>query len=88
VALVQAQQAEVALVDIGLPGIDGLEVARRIRALRGPAAVVLVALTGYGDARTREAATAAGFDAYLQKPFDLGSFEQAVLEAWAAVRTP
>ncbi|WP_028996610.1 hybrid sensor histidine kinase/response regulator [Azohydromonas australica] len=88
VALVQAQQAEVALVDIGLPGIDGLEVARRIRALRGPVAVVLVALTGYGDARTREAAAAAGFDAYLQKPFDLGSFEQAVLEAWAAVKTP
>ncbi len=88
VALVQRQQAQVALVDIGLPGIDGLEVARRIRALRGPPAVVLIALTGYGDTRTREAAAAAGFDAFLQKPFDLHGFEQAVLEAWAALKTP
>jgi CheY-like chemotaxis protein/two-component sensor histidine kinase len=86
VALVQGQQTEVALVDIGLPGIDGLEVARRLRALRSPAALVLVALTGYGDARTREAAAAAGFDAFLQKPFDLQGFEQAVLEAWSARR--
>ncbi|NML16603.1 hybrid sensor histidine kinase/response regulator [Azohydromonas caseinilytica] len=83
VALVQGQQTEVALLDIGLPGIDGLEVARRIRALRSPAAVVLIALTGYGDTRTREAAAAAGFDAFLQKPFDLRSFEEAVLDAWS-----
>ncbi|WP_198320932.1 hybrid sensor histidine kinase/response regulator [Azohydromonas aeria] len=84
VALVQGQQTEVALVDIGLPGIDGLEVARRIRALRASPAPVLIALTGYGDARTREAAAAAGFDGFLRKPFELRSFEQAVLEAWAA----
>jgi signal transduction histidine kinase/ActR/RegA family two-component response regulator len=82
-ALVQAQRSEVALVDIGLPGMDGLAVARRLRAQRGAGALVLIALTGYGDARTREAAARAGFDAFLQKPFELRSFEAAVRQAWS-----
>ena len=56
-----------ALVDIGLPGIDGYELARRARKL--DPRLVLVAVTGYGQPQDRERAAAAGFDAHLVKPF-------------------
>jgi CheY-like chemotaxis protein len=62
---------EVALVDIGLPGIDGYEVARRVRAALG-ATISLVALTGYGQVEDRHRAAEAGFDRHLTKPVDLG----------------
>jgi PAS domain S-box-containing protein len=59
---------DAALIDIGLPGIDGYEVARRIRAdLPGAR---LVAVTGYGQPEDRERALAAGFDEHLVKPLD------------------
>jgi signal transduction histidine kinase/CheY-like chemotaxis protein len=61
---------DVVIVDIGLPGMDGYEVARRIRAARG-ARVLLVALTGYGQPDDRRAAFAAGFDVHLTKPVEL-----------------
>jgi PAS domain S-box-containing protein len=61
---------DVTLVDIGLPGLDGYEVARRIR--RDPAGrhLYLVALTGYGLPEDRERAVAAGYDVHLVKPID------------------
>ena len=58
---------DVVLVDIGLPDLDGYEVATRLRTLLG-GSVRLVALTGYGDDETRRRAIAAGFDEYLVKP--------------------
>jgi CheY-like chemotaxis protein len=58
---------DVALIDIGLPEMDGYEVARRIRARVGTL-VRLVALTGYSDAETRRRVTEAGFQAHLVKP--------------------
>ena len=58
---------DVALIDIGLPEIDGYEVARRIR-LRLGRLVRLVALTDYSDAEARHAIARAGFDAHLVKP--------------------
>jgi two-component system CheB/CheR fusion protein len=61
---------DVALVDIGLPGMDGYEVARRVRAERDGSAIRLVALTGYGRSVDREAVFAAGFDEHLVKPID------------------
>lgn len=61
---------EVALVDIGLPGIDGYEVARRVRAALGTS-VFLVALTGYGQVEDRHRAAEAGFDLHLTKPLGL-----------------
>jgi two-component system CheB/CheR fusion protein len=61
---------DVALIDIGLPGIDGYELARRARSSCGRRCPRLVALTGYGRASDREAVQAAGFDEHLVKPCD------------------
>jgi CheY-like chemotaxis protein len=65
---VSAARPDVALIDIGLPDVDGFEVARRVRAVLGPAPIRLVALTGYSDKETRAIATEAGFDDYMTKP--------------------
>ncbi len=61
---------DVAIIDIGLPGIDGYEVARRIRADPRGDAIKLVALSGYSTGEHREAAAAAGFTVHLIKPAD------------------
>jgi PAS domain S-box-containing protein len=61
---------QVCLLDIGLPGMDGYELARRIRAAPGLAGVLLIAVTGYGDEEARQQATAAGFDHHFVKPID------------------
>ena len=63
---------DIALVDIGLPGIDGYEVARRMRADPVTSGVRLIALTGYGQESDRARAIDAGFDAHLVKPVDMG----------------
>ena len=60
---------DVVLIDIGLPEIDGYEVARRIRKRLGHA-MRLIALTGYGDAEARRLSVEAGFDEHLVKPVD------------------
>jgi CheY-like chemotaxis protein len=62
-------EPDVALIDVGLPELDGYEVARRIRA-GTRRDMLLVALTGYGLAEDRERALAAGFDLHLVKPID------------------
>jgi signal transduction histidine kinase/CheY-like chemotaxis protein len=72
---------DVALIDIGLPGCDGYEVARRVRAAEGTSTLVLVALTGYGRDEDRTRAAAAGFDAFLVKPFDIARFERILGES-------
>jgi signal transduction histidine kinase len=59
---------DVVLLDVGLPGLDGYEVARRIRAEPTGARMRLVALTGYGQAGDRQRALEAGFDVHLVKP--------------------
>ncbi|QYF92223.1 response regulator [Massilia sp. PAMC28688] len=74
---------DVALVDIGLPGIDGYEVARRMRDSEATAGIRLVALTGYGQESDRARALAAGFDAHLVKPVDMNLL-LAVLEEGSA----
>lgn len=66
--LLGASDAEVVLLDIGLPDIDGFEVARRLRAAPAGRPRMLVALTGYGQPDDRERALAAGFDHHLVKP--------------------
>jgi signal transduction histidine kinase len=68
-----AAPPEVALIDIGLPRLDGYEVARRIRAAEGARRPLLIALTGYGLPEDKERAEQAGFDAHLVKPVDAGA---------------
>ncbi|WZO97718.1 ATP-binding protein [Isosphaeraceae bacterium EP7] len=59
---------EVVLLDIGLPGMDGYEVARRMRQMPGFATVTLLALTGWGHEQDRQKSREAGFDQHLVKP--------------------
>ena len=59
------------LIDLGLPGLDGYEVARRIRGLPEGDRYLAIAITGYGRDRDRERSAEAGFDAHLVKPVDL-----------------
>jgi CheY-like chemotaxis protein len=61
---------EVFVLDIGLPGMDGYEVARRLRALDAFAHAPLVAVTGYGQDEDRARSRDAGFDYHLTKPID------------------
>jgi CheY-like chemotaxis protein len=61
---------DVVVIDIGLPGLDGYEVARRLRATAEGKTMRLVALTGYDQPRDRERTHEAGFDAHLVKPVD------------------
>ncbi|MGH7122369.1 MAG: hybrid sensor histidine kinase/response regulator, partial [Acetobacteraceae bacterium] len=69
-------QPEVALVDIGLPEMDGYELARRVRADAPLNGLKLVAVTGYGQAEDREKARAAGFAHHLLKPIDIAALER------------
>ncbi len=62
---------EIVLLDIGLPGMDGFEVARQIRKTPALAGVFLIAMSGYGSDEDRTQARSAGFDEYLVKPVDL-----------------
>jgi CheY-like chemotaxis protein len=68
--LAQEFQPEVVFCDLGLPGMNGYEVARELRALPFGRAMVLAALTGYGQPGDREKTARAGFDAHLVKPVD------------------
>ncbi|MEC4722299.1 PAS domain S-box protein [Noviherbaspirillum sp. CPCC 100848] len=71
--LERAQQVapHICFIDIGLPGMDGYEMARRLRQLPGAGGPVLVALTGYGQPQDRVAARDAGFDHHFVKPMDM-----------------
>jgi CheY-like chemotaxis protein len=75
-----SMRPEVALVDIGLPGLDGNEVARRIRSALGSEPIFLIAMTGYGQPEDRRRALQAGFDRYLVKPVDPGILYQLLAE--------
>ena len=67
-ALIRETRPDIAIVDVGLPGIDGFELARRVRADASLEQMFLVALTGYGQATDRVAAMNAGFDEHVVKP--------------------
>jgi signal transduction histidine kinase len=69
-AAIATNPPQVALLDIGLPAIDGYELARRIRAQKGTRHVDLIAMTGYGQAGDIARAMEAGFSEHLTKPFD------------------
>jgi CheY-like chemotaxis protein len=69
-------QPHIVLLDIGLPGIDGYEVARRVRQSAFGKGVVLVALTGWGQDKDRERASDAGFDLHWVKPVGLDKLKE------------
>jgi CheY-like chemotaxis protein len=69
------QVPDVVLLDIGLPGLNGYEVAKRVRQEPTLSGVVLVAITGYGQESDRRLAEQAGFDHHLVKPIDVARLE-------------
>ena len=81
-------RAQVVILDIGLPVLDGYQVARRIRMLPEGKGILLIALTGYGQSSDRQAATDAGFDRHFVKPADtvlmLGCIDEWRARAGAA----
>jgi CheY-like chemotaxis protein/two-component sensor histidine kinase len=78
-----AHRPDIALVDLGLPTVDGYEVARQVRKTLGAAAPLLMALTGYGAPEQRSQALAAGFDLHIVKPVDPERLA-ALLDEYAA----
>ena len=84
VSLATSLVPDVALIDVGLPLVDGYEVARRIRATAAGKSILLIAITGYGQAEDRRRALEAGFDAHLTKPV----LPERLAEALAGSRRP
>jgi signal transduction histidine kinase len=72
---------EIALIDVGLPGLDGYELARQIRASVGGSHIFLVAVTGYGQPDDIRRAKTAGFDTHLVKPVDVKTLAAILGEA-------
>jgi PAS domain S-box-containing protein len=72
-AIELARGCDVALIDLGMPDVDGFEMARRLRAVRRD--LRLVAVTGFGDERNRVAAARAGFDKYVLKPVEVAELD-------------
>jgi signal transduction histidine kinase/CheY-like chemotaxis protein len=72
-------QPEFMFLDLGMPGMDGYELARRIRQMNAHEGVVITALTGWGQQDAREKSRAAGFDHHLVKPVDIADIESIML---------
>jgi CheY-like chemotaxis protein len=66
------------ILDIGLPGMDGYELARQIRALPSAGGALFIALTGYGQEQDRKASRAAGFHYHFVKPADVEALSRAL----------
>jgi signal transduction histidine kinase/ActR/RegA family two-component response regulator len=79
-----AERPDLMLIDIGLPGMDGYEVARSLRREDGFRGVVLVALTGYGTDEDKARSLAAGYDHHLVKPINLEALRSVVSRVSAA----
>jgi signal transduction histidine kinase len=75
---VAARRPDVVLVDLGLPGIDGYEVARRVRSLPDLISIKLVAVSGYGRPQDKLQSRAAGFDLHLVKPIEYSQLAPAL----------
>jgi CheY-like chemotaxis protein len=75
---VAQEQPDIVVLDIGLPGMDGFEVAERLRALPRGQELRIVALSGYGRLEDRQRSAAAGCDEHLVKPVDLDKLARAL----------
>jgi signal transduction histidine kinase/ActR/RegA family two-component response regulator len=78
---VSSHAVDVAFIDIGMPGMNGYEVARAIRNSKAGSDMLLVALTGWGQAEDRRKALEAGFDAHLTKPARVEDIEAVLRQA-------
>jgi two-component system CheB/CheR fusion protein len=76
--LARVERPDVVLLDLGLRGMDGCEVARRLRAEPGLAGALLVAVTGYADGSHRRLACEAGVELYLVKPVEPEALERVL----------
>ena len=81
VQLIVAEQPDIAFIDIGLPDMDGYELARQVRARFSSPGPLLVALSGFGQQRDRERASLAGFDDHLAKPASPIDLKRLLAEA-------
>jgi signal transduction histidine kinase/ActR/RegA family two-component response regulator len=71
-------QPDVAIIDIGLPGLDGWELGRQLRATEAGRRMILVAISGYGQLEDQHLSREAGFDVHLVKPVDLDTLTEAI----------
>lgn len=78
-ALVEHWVPEIAILDIGLPGLDGYQLACRLRAIPQLSQLRLIALTGYGSTADRDRARRAGFDAHVIKPARMDALRAVLL---------
>ena len=83
--LLEAEHPDVAIIDIGLPGLDGYQIARRIRAHPNGRGMLLLALTGYGFPSDRLHSAEAGFDHHLVKPVDTDELTHLLCERLSSV---
>lgn len=79
--IAESFQPDLAFLDIGMPVMDGYEVCRRLRALPGGQDMLIIALTGWGQAEDKERSRQAGFDHHLVKPAELPVLERLLAEA-------
>jgi CheY-like chemotaxis protein len=78
VAAAETRQPDLVLMDLALPGLDGWEALRRLRADERTRALRVVALTAHAMAGIRDETLAAGFDGYMSKPIDVSTFADTV----------
>ena len=83
VELAAAYRPDVVLLDLGMPGMDGYEVARRLRRQQGGERMTIIAVTGYGQDEDRERTRAAGFDHHLVKPVDMDALRRLLQQGWS-----
>ncbi len=82
--LAEAERPAVVLLDIGLPGMDGFEVARKLRDQPEFQQTLIIAISGYGQEEHTTRSRAAGFDSHLVKPIDLTALLQLLsARPWA-----
>jgi signal transduction histidine kinase len=80
-ATIERYRPDVVLLDIGMPGMDGFEVARQVRQRAEFDSIMLIALTGWGQAEDRHRTQTAGFDHHLVKPADITALQSLLISA-------
>jgi PAS domain S-box-containing protein len=79
--IAEAARPDIAFLDLGMPGMDGFELARRLRALPGGVAMLIVAVSGWGGEGDKRQSAEAGFDLHLTKPVSVEAVQAAVARA-------